>query len=46
MEIIPAIDLRHGKVVRLNQGDFDRQTTFSNDPLAIAHGFAEAGAVR
>jgi phosphoribosylformimino-5-aminoimidazole carboxamide ribotide isomerase len=46
LEIIPAIDLRHGKVVRLNQGDFDRQTTFSDDPLAIARGFVEDGATR
>lgn len=46
MEIIPAIDLRHGNVVRLNQGDFDRQTTFSDNPLAIARGFVEAGAPR
>ena len=46
MEIIPAIDLRHGNVVRLNQGDFDRQTTFSDDPLAVARGFVAAGAPR
>ncbi|MDA1035320.1 MAG: 1-(5-phosphoribosyl)-5-[(5-phosphoribosylamino)methylideneamino]imidazole-4-carboxamide isomerase [Chloroflexi bacterium] len=46
MEILPAIDLRQGKVVRLNQGDFDRQTTFSDDPIAIAQGFVEAGATR
>jgi phosphoribosylformimino-5-aminoimidazole carboxamide ribotide isomerase len=46
VEIIPAIDLRHGKVVRLNQGDFDRQTTFSDDPLAVARGFEATGAMR
>ena len=46
MEILPAIDLRQGKVVRLNQGDFDRQTTFSDDPIAVAQGFVEAGATR
>ena len=46
MEIIPAIDLRHGDVVRLNQGDFDRQTTFSDDPLDVARGFVQAGATR
>jgi phosphoribosylformimino-5-aminoimidazole carboxamide ribotide isomerase len=46
LEIIPAIDLRHGKVVRLNQGDFDRQTTFSDDPLAVARGFVDAGVTR
>ncbi len=46
MEIIPAIDLRQGQVVRLNQGDFNRQTTFSDDPLKIARGFVDAGAIR
>jgi len=46
VEIIPAIDLRHGNVVRLNQGDFDRQTTFSDNPLAVARGFVDAGAPR
>ena len=46
MEIIPAIDLRQGEVVRLNQGDFDRQTTFSRDPVSVARGFVEAGATR
>ena len=46
MEIIPALDLRQGNVVRLNQGDFDRQTTFSSDPIAVARGFQEAGATR
>ena len=46
MEVIPAIDLRQGQVVRLNQGDFDKQTTFSNDPVRVAREFAEAGAPR
>jgi phosphoribosylformimino-5-aminoimidazole carboxamide ribotide isomerase len=46
LEILPAIDLRQGKVVRLNQGDFDRQTTFSEDPVSVAQGFVEAGATR
>jgi phosphoribosylformimino-5-aminoimidazole carboxamide ribotide isomerase len=46
VEIIPAIDLRQGQVVRLNQGDFDRQTTFSNDPLSVAREFQDAGASR
>ena len=32
MEILPAIDLRDGKVVRLAQGDYGRQTTYSGDP--------------
>jgi phosphoribosylformimino-5-aminoimidazole carboxamide ribotide isomerase len=46
MEILPAIDLRQGQVVRLNQGDFTRQTTFSDDPRAVAQGFVDAGAIR
>lgn len=44
IEIYPAVDLRHGQVVRLQLGDPDRQTTFSNDPLAIASQWIESGA--
>jgi len=44
MHLLPAIDLRGGKVVRLTKGDYDRQTTYGDDPLAQACGFAEAGA--
>ena len=40
MKIIPAIDLRDGKCVRLFKGDFDRQTEYSNDPLGMAMRFA------
>ena len=40
MEVIPAIDLRGGEVVRLRQGDYDRQTTYSEDPLGVALAFA------
>jgi phosphoribosylformimino-5-aminoimidazole carboxamide ribotide isomerase len=43
-ELYPAIDLRAGKVVRLLQGDYDRQTTYGDDPVATAVSFAEAGA--
>ena len=42
--ILPAIDLRGGRVVRLEQGDFARETTFSDDPVAVARGFVDAGA--
>lgn len=42
--IYPAIDLRHGRVVRLQLGDPDRQTVFSNDPLEIATRWIDAGA--
>ncbi|MEM9019787.1 MAG: 1-(5-phosphoribosyl)-5-[(5-phosphoribosylamino)methylideneamino]imidazole-4-carboxamide isomerase [Planctomycetota bacterium] len=41
--LFPAIDLRGGKVVRLTQGDYDRQTTYADDPLAQAKAFADAG---
>lgn len=43
-ELYPAIDLRGGKVVRLTQGDYGRQTTYGDDPVAVAASFAEAGA--
>jgi phosphoribosylformimino-5-aminoimidazole carboxamide ribotide isomerase len=43
-EILPAIDLRGGRVVRLQQGDFDRETEFSDDPAAVARAFVAAGA--
>ncbi len=46
MEVIPAIDLRAGSVVRLVQGDYEQQTTFSSDPVAVARGFEQAGAPR
>ncbi len=44
MFLFPAIDLRDGKVVRLYQGDYDRQTTYGDDPVAQAQRFADAGA--
>ena len=44
MLIIPAIDLLGGRAVRLEQGDFGRVTDFGPDPIALARGFAEAGA--
>lgn len=43
MEVLPAIDLRGGKVVRLSQGDYDRQTTYADDPAAMAEQFIAAG---
>jgi phosphoribosylformimino-5-aminoimidazole carboxamide ribotide isomerase len=42
--ILPAIDLRNGRVVRLEQGDFERETAFSDDPEAVAGSFASVGA--
>lgn len=44
MIIYPAIDLRGGSVVRLKQGDPERQTVFSDDPLEVAQQWIEQGA--
>ena len=43
-DVYPAIDLRRGRVVRLRQGDPDRETEYANDPLSVAHRWREAGA--
>lgn len=44
--IIPAIDLKDGKCVRLRQGRMDKATVFSDDPVATARRWVEAGAKR
>lgn len=46
MELWPAIDLRHGRCVRLKQGDYDRETVFGEDPAAMARHWVQAGARR
>jgi len=46
MEIIPAIDLRGGRCVRLVQGDYDRETVFGDDPAAMAARWEAQGARR
>ncbi|MDA8145440.1 MAG: 1-(5-phosphoribosyl)-5-[(5-phosphoribosylamino)methylideneamino]imidazole-4-carboxamide isomerase [Thermaerobacter sp.] len=46
MQIIPAIDLLGGQVVRLRQGDFQRKTVYAQDPVAVACSFVQAGARR
>jgi len=39
MLIIPAIDIKDGRAVRLEQGDMNKETVFSDDPAAVAsHG--------
>jgi phosphoribosylformimino-5-aminoimidazole carboxamide ribotide isomerase len=43
-EILPAIDLRGGRVVRLAEGDFERETVYGEDPAGVARDFARAGA--
>lgn len=46
MLLIPAIDLKDGRCVRLRQGDMDDETVFSDDPVAMAARWVEAGARR
>lgn len=46
MLLIPAIDLKDGKCVRLRQGRMEDETIFSDDPVAIAAQWVEAGARR
>lgn len=46
MLLIPAIDLKDGKCVRLRQGRMDDNTVFSDDPLEMAQRWVEAGARR
>ena len=44
MDLLPAIDIRNGRVVRLSQGERARQTVYGDDPLAVAERFLEQGA--
>lgn len=44
MQIWPAIDLRGGMCVRLQQGDYTRETVFGNDPAAMAQHWVDQGA--
>ena len=46
MLLIPAIDLKDGRCVRLKQGDMDRATTFAEDPVAVARSWLAKGARR
>ena len=43
-QLLPAIDLRGGRVVRLAEGDFARETVYGSDPAQVARSFAAAGA--
>jgi phosphoribosylformimino-5-aminoimidazole carboxamide ribotide isomerase len=43
-QLLPAIDLRGGRVVRLAEGDFARETVYGTDPAEVARTFAAAGA--
>jgi phosphoribosylformimino-5-aminoimidazole carboxamide ribotide isomerase len=42
--LLPAVDIRDGRAVRLRQGDFDDETVYAEDPLEAARSFVEAGA--
>jgi phosphoribosylformimino-5-aminoimidazole carboxamide ribotide isomerase len=44
LKVIPAIDIRGGKCVRLHQGDYSRETVYDEDPVAVAKGFVDLGA--
>jgi len=46
MMVIPAVDLRGGRCVRLRQGRPEAETVFSDDPLAVARAWAQQGAPR
>ncbi len=45
-EVIPAIDIRAARCVRLHQGDYARETTYSDDPVAVARHWQAQGAPR
>jgi phosphoribosylformimino-5-aminoimidazole carboxamide ribotide isomerase len=44
MILLPAVDIRDGKAVRLTQGRFDEEIVYADDPLEAARSFVEAGA--
>jgi phosphoribosylformimino-5-aminoimidazole carboxamide ribotide isomerase len=44
VDLLPAIDIRSGRVVRLSQGEATRQTVYGDDPLAVAERFVDQGA--
>src|SRR4051794_21499232 len=44
MDLYPAIDIRGGRCVRLQQGDFERETVYGDDPVAVAKEYEAAGA--
>ncbi len=46
MEVIPSIDLKSGRCVRLYQGDYQRETVYSDDPVSVALSWQQQGAPR
>ncbi len=45
-EVVPAVDIKQGRCVRLRQGRADSETVFGDDPVAMARGWQAAGALR
>jgi phosphoribosylformimino-5-aminoimidazole carboxamide ribotide isomerase len=45
MRLLPAVDIREGRAVRLRQGDFARETVYADDPLEAARAWVAAGAL-
>ena len=43
IDLFPAIDIRDGRCVRLHQGDYEQETVYDADPVAVAKSFDEAG---
>ncbi|MCA9081607.1 MAG: 1-(5-phosphoribosyl)-5-[(5-phosphoribosylamino)methylideneamino]imidazole-4-carboxamide isomerase [Planctomycetaceae bacterium] len=46
MQVLPAIDIRGGRCVRLRQGDYGQETVFGDDPVEMARRWADAGGHR
>jgi cyclase len=46
LDLLPAVDLRHGRAVRLRQGDAARETVYADDPVALATAYRDAGVRR
>jgi phosphoribosylformimino-5-aminoimidazole carboxamide ribotide isomerase len=44
VQLYPSIDLRGGRVVRLRQGDYERETAYGDDPVGVAKSFCAGGA--
>ncbi|HTH05283.1 MAG TPA: HisA/HisF-related TIM barrel protein, partial [Ilumatobacteraceae bacterium] len=44
MDLYPSIDLLDGQVVRLLRGNYDAETVYGDDPVAVARSFADQGA--
>jgi phosphoribosylformimino-5-aminoimidazole carboxamide ribotide isomerase len=45
-DVVPAVDIKHGRCVRLRQGRADSETVYGDDPVAMARSWQAAGAIR